>query len=124
MMTDHNDALRSSIVTAVQLELARYNEVVSAEIARNLVLVVIDTLRRDHLASYGYARDTAPGLRRLGEAGAVFDGVSVTSWTKPAVASILTGLHPLRHGALLEDALPAAAETLAERLRARGYATL
>jgi len=88
------------------------------------VLVVIDTLRRDHLASYGYARDTAPGLRRLGEQGAVFDGVSVTSWTKPAVASILTGLHPLRHGALLEDGLPGEAVTLAERLREQGFHTL
>lgn len=92
---------------------------------RNLVLVVIDTLRRDHLPCYGYPRPTAPTLSRLAEEGAMADGISPTSWTKPAVASILTGLHPLRHRAIGgEDVLPAAAETLAERLKAHGYSSL
>lgn len=92
---------------------------------RNFVLVIIDTLSRDHLPCYGYRRPTAPTLARLASEGAVADGVSPTSWTKPAVASILTGLHPLRHQAIGgEDVLPAAAETLAERLKARGYSSL
>jgi Sulfatase len=90
----------------------------------NLVLVVVDTLRQDHLAAYGYARETAPVLSRLAGESAVLDGLSVTSWTKPAVASLLTGLHPLRHRVIAGQALPADAITLAERLRARGYRTL
>ncbi len=92
--------------------------------AQNLVVIVVDTLRRDHLPFYGYGRDTAPVLGRLAAEGAVFDGLSTTSWTKPAVASILTGLHPVRHKALLDDALPDAATTLAERLGEQGYSTL
>lgn len=91
----------------------------------NVVLVVIDTLRRDHLPTYGYPRQTAPFLDRLAREGAVLDGVSPTSWTKPATASLLTGLHPLSHQAIGRlDALPAEAETLAERLKAEGYRTL
>ena len=91
----------------------------------NVVVVVIDTLRRDHLATYGYARQTAPFLDRLARQGAVFDGLSPTSWTKPATASLLTGLHPLRHQAVGRlDSLPESVSTLAERLRTKGYQTM
>lgn len=91
----------------------------------NVVIVVIDTLRRDHLATYGYSRDTAPFLGELARQGAVFDGLSPSSWTKPSTASLLTGLHPLRHQALDRlDRLPDGAVTLAERLRRAGYSTL
>jgi len=92
---------------------------------RNLVLIVVDTLRQDHLRAYAYGRETAPTFTRLAEGGVLWDGVSPTSWTKPAVASILTGLHPLRHQAFASaDTLPEGAETLAERLRSRGYTTM
>ncbi len=91
----------------------------------NVVLVVVDTLRQDHLATYGYGRDTAPFLGELARQGAVFDGLSPASWTKPATASLLTGLHPVRHRAIDRwDRLPAAAVTLAERLQRQGYHTL
>ncbi len=97
----------------------------SEEKSDNVVVVVIDTLRRDHLATYGYGRQTAPFLDRLARQGAALDGVSPTSWTKPATASLLTGLHPLRHQAIGRlDGLPAEAETLAERLQRVGYRTL
>ena len=92
---------------------------------RNLVLVLIDTLRRDHLPSYGYPRPTAPFLARLAAQGSIADGVSPTSWTKPAVATVLTGLHPLRHQTFGNlDVLPEEALTLAEMLKAHGYQTL
>lgn|GEM_PF-1773523 len=91
----------------------------------NVVVVVIDTLRRDHLATYGYSRDTAPFLGELARQGVIFDGLSPSSWTKPATASLLTGLHPLRHQAEGRvDALPEDAVTLAERLHDAGYRTL
>ncbi len=91
----------------------------------NVVLVVIDTLRQDHLAAYGYNRDTAPFLSGLARQGAVLDGLSPTSWTKPAVASLLTGLHPVRHQAFnRQDKLPGEAVTLAELLKGTGYRTL
>ncbi|HEY3571865.1 MAG TPA: sulfatase [Thermoanaerobaculia bacterium] len=91
----------------------------------NVVVVVVDTLRRDHLPTYGYARDTAPFLESLARRGVVLDGISPASWTKPATASILTGLHPVTHQALdRQDRLPEQATTLAEVLRSAGYRTL
>jgi arylsulfatase A-like enzyme len=90
----------------------------------NVVVVVIDTLRQDHLATYGYSRDTAPFLGELARQGAVFDGLTPAPWTKPATTALLTGLHPVRHQSIDRlDGLPAAALTLAQRLRGEGYQT-
>ena len=91
----------------------------------NVVVVVIDTLRRDRLATYGYSRDTAPFLGEMARQGAAFDGLTPAPWTKPATASLLTGLHPVHHQAIDRlDRLPDAAVTLAQRLRGQGYHTL
>ena len=65
----------------------------------NLILITIDTLRQDHLSSYGYARDTSPFLDSLAANGARFTrAYSTSSWTVPAVASLMTSLHPESHG--------------------------
>jgi len=91
----------------------------------NVVLVVIDTLRPDHLAAYGYGRETAPFISSLAREGVIFDGLSTSSWTKPATASLLTGLLPIRHQTFSRrDRLPAEVTTLAERLKERGYRTV
>ncbi|HEY0513067.1 MAG TPA: sulfatase [Thermoanaerobaculia bacterium] len=91
---------------------------------RNVVMVVIDTLRRDHLATYGYSRDTAPFLGELAREGAAFDGLTPAPWTKPATTALLTGLHPVRHQVIGRvDRLPDGAVTLAERLHGAGYQT-
>jgi arylsulfatase A-like enzyme len=93
--------------------------------AKNIVLVVIDTLRQDRVSAYGYPRLQTPFLDELAANGARADGLSPTSWTKPAVATILTGLHPLRHQlAAGGDVLPTEALTLAELLKAEGYSTM
>ncbi len=61
----------------------------------NVVLVVIDTLRRDHLSGFGHERRTSPNLDRLIGDGVLFENlVSSSSQTVPAVASLLTGLYP------------------------------
>ncbi|MCX6560645.1 MAG: sulfatase [Candidatus Aminicenantes bacterium] len=103
----------------------------------NIVLVVLDSVRRDHLGLFGYARDTSPALSRLARDGVVFsDVVAQSSQTAPAVASILTGLNPFRHGIQFygrtqsfdpnhpeaSPSLDARLRPLAEILRARGYA--
>ena len=92
---------------------------------KNAVVIVVDTLRRDHLGAYGYARDTSPHLDTLAAEGTRFDRAYATApWTQPSVASMLTGLHPGSHGAdRLLRSLPAAARTLPEILAAEGYAT-
>jgi arylsulfatase A-like enzyme len=90
-----------------------------------VLLITIDTLRRDHCSVYGYAHDTTPSLRRVAEAGARFDlAYAPTSSTAPSHASILTGLYPPAHRVVKNGlGLPARNETLAETLGARGYQT-
>ncbi len=84
----------------------------------SVVLLVIDTLRPDAL-------DPGGPIARLGSAGVDFrQAISPAPWTLPAVASLLTGLHPTQHGALTAgNALPGEITTLAECLHAGGYAT-
>ena len=71
-----------------------------APAAANVVLVVVDTLRPDHLGCYGYERDTSPTIDRLAARGVRFESVQATSpWTVPSTASILTSRYPSEHGA-------------------------
>jgi arylsulfatase A-like enzyme len=92
----------------------------------NLILILIDNLRADHLGLYGYTRDTSPQIDRLGAAGVVFENAGATSsWTKPSVASLFTSRDPSEHNAVsftrhLAPDLP----TLAESLRDAGYRTI
>ena len=66
----------------------------------SVVLVVIDTLRPDHLGVYGYGRPTSPNLDRMAADAAVFErAVSNSTWTLPAFGSLYTGHLPSRHGA-------------------------
>jgi len=93
---------------------------------RHVILVWADTLRRDHLDMYGYARETAPHIRRLAAEGALFrDCIGQATWTKVATPTLLTGLYPTTHGVHdFYDRIPASATTLAEVYRDAGYATL
>ena len=71
----------------------------------NVVVVIIDTLRADHLGCYGYGRNTSPGLDSLAEAGMMWSRVQgQSSWTLPAVTTLLCGLSPRAHGARLNVA--------------------
>jgi arylsulfatase A-like enzyme/uncharacterized membrane protein YbhN (UPF0104 family) len=92
----------------------------------NLILVMVDTLRADHLSCYGGEHAVAtPNLCRLAtDGGTLFNGFSHASWTKPATASLLTSLVPTSHQAMSKTAaLPDEIETLAEALQGHGYAT-
>ena len=91
----------------------------------NLLLVSIDSLRADHLASYGYHRVTSPHLDRLAEEGVLFETmVADSSWTLPTHLTMMTGLSSWAHGVIADtQRLGDGVETLAERLRARGYRT-
>jgi len=91
----------------------------------NLVVYLIDTLRADHLGCYGYARPTSPAIDAFAREGVLFEKARAqSSWTRPAVATILTGLQPITHQTQnSNERLPAAIETVAERLRAAGYLT-
>jgi arylsulfatase A-like enzyme len=90
-----------------------------------VVLVVVDTLRADRLSHAGHWRDTAAGLDVFLEDATFFERCwAPAPWTTPSTATILTGLHPLRHGATGHGrALPGQAVTLAEHLGDAGYHT-
>lgn len=92
---------------------------------QGVILVIADTLRRDHLDAWGYDRETAPTLTRLAAEGVRFDDtVAQAVWTKVSVPSILSGVYPTSHGVVtFTDRLPASATTLAEAFRKAGYAT-
>ena len=77
---------------------ARYRE------GRSVVVISIDTLRRDHTSLYGYQRRTTPGLDALAQESVVFeDAISTSSWTLPAHASLFTSTYPSVHGAVNLD---------------------
>ena len=93
----------------------------------NVLMIVVDTLRADHLGTYGYERDTAPRVDELlARRGAVFERAhSQAPWTLPSVISYLTGHHPsvLATPEVIRQGIPAETPSLAERLRAAGYRT-
>ena len=91
----------------------------------NVVLISIDSLRADHLHSYGYPRSTSPNLDRVAKQGALFENViAESSWTLPTHVSMLTGLSSDVHG-VERDELRLGREVprLASRLREEGYRT-
>lgn len=90
----------------------------------NLLFVLVDTLRRDHLEPWRPELST-PSLARLAREGRVYeDAITVIPKTTPSVASIFTGRYPPGHGVrVLTDRLRARERTMAELLRERGYAT-
>lgn len=91
-----------------------------------IVLIVIDTLRADHMSLYGYERPTTPRLDELSTAGSVFEhAYSASSWTLPGTASILTGLYPSAHGAgtRTHRRLREGVITLPQYLSGAGYST-
>lgn len=77
----------------------------AAATSPNILLIVIDTLRADHLSSYGYSRLTTPNLDRIAGQGVLFqNAISACSWTLPSHASLLTGRYPFDHG--MQNAQP------------------
>lgn len=93
--------------------------------AVDLVLVSIDTLRRDHLPVYGYAQPTSPTLLRLARDSVVFDtAIAQHTNTAPSHATMFTGLYPTGHGIVRNGIeLASGRVTLAERLKEKGYRT-
>ena len=93
--------------------------------AKGILLVSIDTLRRDHVGAYGYGPPTTPRLDALAREG-VFceDAVSPSSWTLPAHLSMLTSVDPGAHGGLdMSHGFNRRVPTLAALLHQAGFAT-
>lgn len=111
----------------------------SSESKPNVVVVLIDTLRADHTSIHGCTRDTTPNLERIAQKGLKLENYFVNSpWTKPSVATIISGLFPTSHGSRVgqfEDIemyvvgtakieiLNSKINTMAEILKKNGFAT-
>jgi len=100
----------------------------------NILLVVVDTLRADHLSCYGYHRKTSPFMDSIAESGVQFlRCFSQAPWTIPSFTTIMTGLYPEFHrivgspwnvpnanSIVLDDSIP----LLAEQMLNAGYLTV
>ncbi len=92
----------------------------------NVLVVLVDTLRKDHVGAYGYTRDTSPNIDALAKEAILFrDLMPHSSWTRPSVASLFTSVYPEIHGAqdrpdVLRDGLP----TLAGAFAKGGYESI
>ncbi|MBN8549611.1 MAG: sulfatase [Deltaproteobacteria bacterium] len=100
----------------------------------NVLVILLDTLRADHLGMYGYERDTSPFLDSFAAQNVKFNfAVTAAPWTPPSVASIFTGKYPVSHGFFPPNSretaksdhsvLSTAHQTLAEIFQAHGYVT-
>jgi len=91
----------------------------------NVLLYVVDTLRADALEAYGNAGISTPAFSRLAREGTLFGAAyAASTWTRPSVASLLTGLDPDVHGVeTRRDHAPESLRLLSESFRERGYAT-
>jgi arylsulfatase A-like enzyme len=97
----------------------------------DVVVIVLDAVRADHLSAYGYGRLTTPVIDRLASDGVLYRrAISAGTWTVPGHASLLTGRLPTSHGAYrapgemnAATALDSSVATVAERLSAAGYDT-
>ena len=91
----------------------------------NIILISIDTTRRDHLSVYGYHLDTTPRLSGLFEEGAKIDmAYSPSATTGPSHTTMLTGAYPIAHR-VIKNGLTLGDDvlTLPELLNANGYQT-
>ncbi len=91
----------------------------------NIIFIVVDTLRADHLETYGYALGNSSRLYTFGKHSVTFhNAYAQSAWTKPSVASLLTSLEPRDHGIndweqqMTDDKL-----TITEVLKRAGYET-
>jgi len=96
-----------------------------ADTRPNVLVLLIDTLRQDHMSVYGYDRDTTPVMRRFAQDATLLTQLTPSSsWTRPSVATLFTSMQPNYHGAQTNrDKLREGLPSLARSLATAGYAT-
>jgi arylsulfatase A-like enzyme len=101
--------------------------------APNVLIIVVDTLRADHVSSYGYSRPTTPEIDHLASAGVLFENaVAPSSWSLPSHVSLVTGRYMYEHGVGNVQPMPwlgwrnsafRGLPTLGEAVEQKGYRT-
>jgi arylsulfatase A-like enzyme len=91
----------------------------------NIIVIVLDATRPDHLSCYGYNNIRTPNIDNIARKGIKFtNALSTSCWTVPAISSLFTSLYPISHGCHAEHLyLQERNLTLAEILRQAGYFT-
>jgi len=111
--------LLQAAVLAVALAACGHAAKAPHEGLQSAVLVVLDTLRADHLGCYGYVRPTSPEIDALAGQGVLFEqAIACAPWTRPSVGAILSGRYPRGASGGKEIA-----SSLVERFRDAGFAT-
>ena len=102
---------------------------------RNVLLLMVDALRADHLGCYGYERETSPRIDALANESVLFlNAYAQSPWTKPSIPTLFTSLYPIQHGVyegekpdsagyLESDVLADEFLTLAEAFKQAGFRT-
>jgi arylsulfatase A-like enzyme len=105
----------------------------------NVIILLVDCLRADHLSSYGYSRNTTPNIDRFSKDSVLFtQAISQATFTKMSIASLFTSLYPYQHGVyrgagdsvnaqtgdVTTDVLGEEETTLAEVLSQNGFMTV
>lgn len=128
-------ALLLAALQAAPILHARGAEPAASAERPNVVVLLVDALRADHLGVYGYPRETSPAIDAFARDAVVFEqAISQSTFTKTSIASLFTGRAPYEHGVywgdrrtagggLTSDALSERETTLAEALRTRDYLT-
>lgn len=106
----------------------KVRDAVSPSKPKHVLVIILDTLRADRLGVYGKRPSVTPAIDGFAGQSVLYKRAhSPSSWTKTAVASVLTGLNPYRHQVFEEKhhrgVLPESAVTIAEVLKKRGYQT-
>ncbi|MCD4702466.1 MAG: sulfatase [Candidatus Aegiribacteria sp.] len=92
--------IEMAVIVIIFMLLSCGSQTDDTDTGMNVLLIIIDTLRADHLGFWGYERDITPSLDSLALSGTAWMEMQAqSSWTLPSVASILTGLSPREHGA-------------------------
>jgi len=132
-------AIFALVFAAIQGGTWLYEQVTDARLppakpgSPNVLVIVVDTLRADHLSAYGYSRPTSPEIDLIAKRGILFENaIAPCSWSLPSHASLLTGRYPLEHGLVNVQPMPWLGwgqdslngyPTLGEALQQRGYRT-
>jgi choline-sulfatase len=116
----------SAAFSAPTITVPQENTAVAKAPAKSAIVLLIDTLRADHLSAYDkHTRVKTPVLDAFASEAAVMESAQAPeNWTKPSVASVLTGLWPMSHGTKQSEAkLSDKALMVSEAFKAAGFQT-
>ena len=91
----------------------------------NIILIIADALRSDHLGCYGYSRNTSPNIDRIARESIIFNrAYAQSNWTFPSTAALFMSLYPTSHNIFSgKKVVPKDSKTLTENLKVAGYRT-